>query len=139
FHDAAAAIPTYVTALETALQRARATQPMPMVRISSMEFHPDWHGLVLESNWLQTLTADFVTLAQSPTRTDALRVKDWLHLSLAYEFPSASAAPLERLARELVDIHAPVGWALHLYERFPADVWAQHVRWPLASACLIAR
>src|ERR1700712_3050999 len=87
FHDDADAIPIYVDALDAALRRARPEQPMPALEIGSMELGVEFHGLLLKGQWLQALIADFARTVESPTRRDALRLKDWLHLSLAYAFP----------------------------------------------------
>ncbi|SRR5258706_15812318 len=72
---------------------------------------------------LQALSADFAHSTHSPTRRDALRPKDWLHLSLAYGFPPERHGPLARLARELVDISAPVQWESCFYERHEDGAW----------------
>ena len=87
--------------------------------------------MLLDGPWLKALIADFARSVDSPTRRDALRLKDWLHLSLAYAFPPEQHAPLAALARELVDVTAPVAWELGFYERLEAGVWACHSRWPL--------
>jgi ubiquitin-associated SH3 domain-containing protein len=133
FRDEAASIPIYIAALDSALQSARSCQPFPVMRVLSVDFTPNWHGLQLESDWLKALVADFAVRVDSPTRADALRLKDWLHLSLAYGFAPANAAPLEALARELIDRRTPVRWELRLYEREPGDHWTEHACWPLES------
>lgn len=131
FHDLPESIPIYVEALAAALERARSTQPQPELAILKMELQPQWHGLVLDGPWLKKLTADFASAAASPTRRDALRLKDWLHVSLAYGFPAEQHAALAQFARELVDISAPVGWDLRLYERLPDGAWVCHSSWEL--------
>lgn len=133
FHDDADSIPRYAAALAAALERARPMQPAPAVTITRLELHEHFHGLVLESPWLINLTADFAATADSPTRRDDLRLKDWLHLSLAYAFPPEQHTPLARLAGDLVDISAPVGWELRLYEQLPAGGWNCHAHWRIAD------
>lgn len=81
--------------------------------------------------WLQTLTAEFVARARSRTRQGALRTKDWLHLSLAYEFRPEDSEALATLAREMVDPRADAGWELRLYERHPDRSWMCHASWPV--------
>ena len=131
FHDEPAAVEIYCAALEAALDRARPHQPPVALSILRMELQERFHGLLLDSAWLIALIADFACSVDSPTRQDALRLKDWLHLSLAYAFPPAHHEPLAQLARELVDPHAQVVWELGFYEREVSGAWACHSRWPL--------
>ncbi|HJZ49311.1 MAG TPA: hypothetical protein VKE41_19175 [Roseiflexaceae bacterium] len=131
FHDDLVAIPDYVEALDSALQRARPARPNPVLGIERVELREDFHGLLLGGTWLKALIADFARTVRAPTRRDALRLKDWLHLSLAYAFPSEQDSLLAKLAQELVDITAPVGWELRLYERDAQSAWICHARWQL--------
>ena len=131
FHDDHDTVHTYVDALDAAVRRARPTQPQPALTISELMLDPEFHGLLLSSPWLQTLIADFAHTAHSPTRRDALRLKDWLHLSLAYAFPPHQHAALAALTRDLVDISAPVNWDLRFYERHAHSAWTCHARWQL--------
>ena len=133
FHDAAATIPLYIQALDTVLIGARPTRPTPVIRVTGMLLHKDFHGLALESDWLKQLIVSFVQNAPS-TRQEPLRRKDWLHLSFAYAFPAERAAPLVQAARTLVDPAAAVGWELRLYERLPDATWRCHADWPLSDA-----
>lgn len=131
FHDDRESAATYIEALDAALRRARPTQPHPVLVITEMMLDPKFHGLLLSSPWLQALIADFARAAHSPTRRDELRLKDWLHLSLAYAFPPDHHTRLATLAREIVDMAAPVSWELRFYERHADGGWACHARWPL--------
>lgn len=129
YHDTAESISIYTLALRQALsmahKKARCT-----VRIERMMFEPNFHGLVIESPWLKHMTATFASLAKSTTRADAIRLKDWLHLSLAYEFDAAHATHLKHLAIELVDVSAQVDWEVRLYERHGDDQWRVLAGWP---------
>jgi ubiquitin-associated SH3 domain-containing protein len=128
FHDTVHSIPTYIHALNITLSAA----PCPAaIHLNGVMFEPHFYGLLIESPWLRNLTQAFSYLANSPTRADAIRLKDWLHLSLAYEFQPEQAASLQAMARAMVDIIAPVGWELCLYERFGRDEWRCHASWPL--------
>ena len=131
FHDQPSAIPIYVAALEAALVRAGPTQPKPVLTILGMELRPDFHVLPLDSPWLKGVIADFGRNVDSPTRQDTLRLKDWLHLSLAYEFAADQATTLAKLAEEFVDMSAPVGWDLRFYERHADWSWVCHAEWQL--------
>jgi ubiquitin-associated SH3 domain-containing protein len=131
FHDDPAAVGIYCAALEAALGRARPHQPPVALSILRMELQEQFHGLLLDSPWLKALIADFTRSVDSPTRRDALRLKNWLHLSLAYAFPPQQHEPLAILARELVNPQAPVGWELRFYERAVSGAWICHSSWPL--------
>lgn len=132
FHDLPASIPHYVQRLERALAAARPTQPTPVIAIERLRFDTQFHGFELSSPWLAQLVAAFATAADSPTRVDAIRLKDWLHLSLAYHFPPEQHDALMQIARGTIDPAAPVAWDLRFYERGPDNGWTCHACWPLA-------
>ena len=139
FHDEPTAIRLYVEALgqaHAAWVQSRAAgngkgSTHDGIQIAAMRFQDEFHFLQIESPCLQQITAHFANLADSPTRRDALRLKDWLHLSLAYEFRPEHRARLVQLATQLVDISAPVAWELRFYERRASDEWLQHAAWLL--------
>lgn len=131
FHDDAAAIASYIKALDTALRHARPNQPAQALTIDRMELSQDFHGLLLRGSWLKGVISDFAGAARSPTRQDALRMKDWLHLSLAYGFPPEHHDQLANLARKLIGIDAPVAWDLRFYERHGDGSWTSHAEWLL--------
>ena len=131
FHDHLNAISRYVEALDAALGRARPEQPAHVLTIDSLEIRESFHGLLLSGPWLRALMADFAHNLHAPTRRDALRLKDWLHLSLAYAFPPEQHAALAGLAHELVDITAPVCWELRFYEHHRDGLWTCHAHWQL--------
>lgn len=131
FHDEAAALPTYVAALAAARAAALPTRPLPPLQITELATTGEFHGLLISSPWLEALAADFAARAASPTRRDELRLKRWLHLSLAYGFRAEDGQALGALARATVDPAAPAGWDLRLYERLPGGAWQLHAGWPL--------
>lgn len=126
-------MPLYVQALDRALSQAQRC-PDPVITIQQLTFRPEWHGLELQSDWLRTVIASFATLADSPTRREALRLKDWLHLSLAYEFPSEQFRALIELAQKYINLQASVQWELRFYQRYPDYRWVCHQSWLLDSA-----
>ncbi|MGF1458269.1 MAG: hypothetical protein ACFBSG_04515 [Leptolyngbyaceae cyanobacterium] len=128
FEDARSSIPKYTQSLERSLKRYRRSQPTPPIEVKDMLFRPDWHGLELTSEWLKKLVLDFVCTATSPTRKSPLRPKDWLHLSLAYDFATDQESALKALASELVDPLAAVDWELRFYQRHPDSSWSCHQR-----------
>jgi len=131
FRDELGAISLYLHALTTAYQQALSTRPQPAIIITEMTFQPQWHGLQLQSPWLRQLTAKFATMADSPTRQEALRLKDWLHLSLAYEFTSEQQERLAILAQEIVNPQATVEWELRFYQQHSDGLWTCHQTWQL--------
>ena len=58
----------------------------------------------------------FAQIEASPTRKEDIRLKDWLHLSLAYGFESTSQEKLAVLARETIDLTVDVAWELRFYQ-----------------------
>lgn len=132
FEDTVSSVPLYTRALLRAYNRVLRSQPRPAIVVKGFSFRPDWHGLELEAPWLQRLMVDFACTVASPTRRGPLRLKSWLHLSLAYEFPPEQAKNLSRLALQLVDPAAPVGWELRYYQRGQNRQWTCHQVLPLS-------
>jgi hypothetical protein len=131
FHDEPAAVPRYVAALHAAHGRALARGPAE-ISITDLLLRPDFLAFTFESPWLEALAADFAASVAEPlTRQDAIRVKSWLHLSLAYGFAEQQFQPLKVLAEQHIDRAAPVGWELRFYERQPGDTWICHAIWPI--------
>lgn len=83
--------------------------------------HDGWVGLELTSPGLLALI-DLVVDADVPTADeDALRPKDWLHVSLAYGVDDVG--PYAALAEEMVDPTAAAGWEVGFWERLPDGAW----------------
>jgi hypothetical protein len=94
--------------------------PAGAVEVVGLRSEPNWIGLELRSPWLLDVTTRFEATHRLDPGDDALRPKDWLHLSLAYgvEDLSVYAALVE-----LIDPDAPAGWEIGLWERLPVDRW----------------
>ncbi|MEL6553202.1 MAG: hypothetical protein AAFQ63_07060 [Cyanobacteria bacterium J06621_11] len=133
FRDEVSAVDIYTAALEASLNDYSKHISQPPITIEQVTFNPNWHGLVLNATWLKQLIVSFAKRADSPTRTDALRLKDWLHLSLAYDFKPNQGRHLQQLATQLIDITAPVAWELRVYERREGNQWTCHQQWPLVG------
>lgn len=131
FEDRFAAVPLYTQRLTRSYKRAYPSRTDPIITVEGLTFKADWHGLELQSPWLKHLMVDFACTAVSPTRKSALRPKNWLHLSLAYGFPSEQSDALSKLATSLVDPQAAVAWELCFYERRSPKDWCCHCRLPL--------
>ncbi len=94
-----------------------AAGPVPddSVEVVGLVTKHDWVGLELRSSWLHELTVALAEAHVPSADDDRLRIKDWLHLSLAY-----GVADLDRqaeAARKMVDPEASVGWEVGLWER----------------------
>lgn len=125
FEDQGNAVTNYAQKLERSYKRLKRSQPYPVLDIKQLTCRPDWHGVELESKWLRRLMVDFACTATSPTRSSPLRLKEWLHLSLAYDFSTEQAEDLEILAHD-INLEVPVQWELRLYQRNPDNTWICH-------------
>ena len=98
-------------------------EPADPVRIVGLHRRADWVGLELESPWLQDVTARFVELHRRRATDDALRPKDWLHLSIAYGVDDLRQAG--EAAADL-DLTLPVDWEVGLWQRHDDGGWTRH-------------
>jgi hypothetical protein len=130
FEESVGSVPLYTQGLMRAYKRAVRSQPSPAIEVKGFAFRPDWQGLELVSPWIKQLMVDFVCTTASPTRKESLRLKDWLHLSLAYEFPPSQAKPLSQMATALINPEAAVNWELRYYQRDEGN-WICHLVLPL--------
>ncbi|MEM7802267.1 MAG: hypothetical protein AAF633_23945 [Chloroflexota bacterium] len=126
FKDESSAAAGYASTLQKIVSNSARKKPNPPIKITGLYFSEKFHGLTLESVWLKAVTQNFKNLGNSPTRNEEIRPKDWLHLSLAYNFDIQDHAELERLARTTIDLSAPIGWELRLYERAIDQTWELH-------------
>jgi ubiquitin-associated SH3 domain-containing protein len=131
FHDTEGAIPAYLSAIDRAVNYSRLTMPAPVLKVTGFFFREDFHGLTLSSDWLLGFAAEFAVIAPFATRKDKLRLKHWLHLSLAYQFPESEHQQRMELARRMVIPESPVSWHLRFYQRHPDHRWTCHAQWPL--------
>lgn len=123
FTDKISSIPLYVRALEQAYTKAKNDNLSLKVKIKQLTFSENWHGLELEANGLKQLIANFANSEKSTTRQENLRLKDWLHLSLAYDFNPQSGEKLKDLATEMIDLQKDVNWQLRFYQKDPDWTW----------------
>ncbi|MEB3343525.1 hypothetical protein [Okeania sp.] len=131
FEDELTAIPIYIQALDIAWQNALLIRPIQPIIIVNMELKENFHYLNIESIWLEKMIAKFTNIAKSPTRTNHLRLKNNLHLSLAYKFPSEQQQILAEIAKKNINPQAEVSWELRFYERHPNNSWTCHHSWKL--------
>ena len=93
--------------------------PQDSVNVVRLGDHDGWVGLELDSTWLRDWTASLAEQLQPGPDEDALRLKEWLHLSLAYGVEDLDA--YREAAAELIDTSTEGGWELGLWERRDSD------------------
>lgn len=106
-------------------------------RIVDLALSAPWVGLEIVSPAFERIAAEVAARDQVTPGDDAIRLKDGLHLSLAYgELGDGNdLSSYGELAREVVDVHAKVGWDLAIWERTSRangpPRWTQHgeIRW----------
>lgn len=129
FTDAISSVSFYLEALDRAYNEAKNNNTSLNVEITKLSFNKNWHGLELKANGITQLITNFARLENSPTRQEPLRLKDWLHLSLAYGFKPQDEEQLKHLAIKLVDIQANVNWELRFYQKNPDWTWKCWQSW----------
>ena len=123
FGDNCNSIPFYLEALELAYKNAQYNNLSLDIKIKQLTFNDNWHGLELQADGLKQLIVNFAQIENSPTRTEQLRLKNWLHLSLAYDFDDRDGEKLKSLATELIDLNSKVNWELRFYQKNPDWTW----------------
>jgi len=134
FHDQRRAVSFYAGALQRAVEQATSSQDRIGLRITSLYLMESFHFILLRSDGIKSLVRSFARTAMSPTRTEPLRTKEWLHLSLAYGFSPDHRGTLRRIAREHFGSigSIPVSWEIVLYERAGSGRWIRHAVWSLS-------
>lgn len=130
FTDRASSIPFYLDALEQAYQEVRSSRSLN-VAIEKLIVSKDWHGLELQAEGVKEAIANFARYERSLTRQEPLRLKDWLHLSLAYGFEEQHRSGLQQLAQTAIDLQSEVGWELRFYQKQPDWTWHCLKSWSL--------
>ncbi|HHP7232340.1 MAG TPA: hypothetical protein ACFCUY_15945 [Xenococcaceae cyanobacterium] len=131
FTDELSSISFYLEALERAYLEAKNNNLSLDIKIKKITFNETWHGLELKADNLKQLVNNFARLENSPTRQEKLRLKDWLHLSLAYDFNFEYGEKLQDLATEIIDLKAEVNWELRFYQKNPDWTWKCWRSWYL--------
>ena len=95
------------------------------VRIVQLLQTDEWIGLELSSPWLEDLTRRFADVHAVKPGEDALRPKDWLHLSLAYGVDDLT--PYRSLTDRCGLTSTLTGsWEVALWERHSFSRWHRH-------------
>ncbi|WP_019509430.1 hypothetical protein [Pleurocapsa sp. PCC 7319] len=107
----------YIEALNQTYIEAKYQNLSLDIEIIKLTFNEKWHGLELQANGLKQLIRNFTLLTNYSNRLEQLRLKDWLHLSLAYDFDPEDSNKLQNLATEIIDLKADVSWELRFYQK----------------------
>ncbi len=125
-------ISIYIQALDRAYAEAKNTNLSLNVKIKRLAFNKNWHGLELQADSLKMLITNFSQAKNLLNYQEKLRLKDWLHLSLAYDFNSEHEAVLKKTAMVMIDIKANVNWELRFYQKNPDWSWKCLQSWQLS-------
>lgn len=131
FTDELSSVPFYLEALDKAYTEAKSNETSLDITITKLTFNKNWHGLELQADGIKQLIANFALLEKSLTRQEQLRLKDWLHLSLAYGFNLQDSEQLKHLATELIKIQTDVNWELRFYQKNPDRTWKCWQSWSI--------
>jgi ubiquitin-associated SH3 domain-containing protein len=96
-----------------------------------MMFKPNWHGLELKASGLKNLIAHFVEIMNSQPIEEKIRLKEWLHLSFAYNFQPQHHDTLKTLAEKMINPQALTQWELRFYHKYPDWTWTCLQSWLL--------
>ncbi|MEM7141845.1 MAG: 2'-5' RNA ligase family protein [Actinomycetota bacterium] len=94
--------------------------PATAVTVDRLRVSDEWVGLEISSPWLLDVTERFLAGHVLAAGDDALRPKDWLHLSIAYGEGDLTTAAA--LCADL-DPDLPSGWRVGLWERRQDGSW----------------
>ncbi|MGF1587659.1 MAG: hypothetical protein ACFCU7_00175 [Pleurocapsa sp.] len=130
FTDALSSVTHSIQVLERAYIKAKNNLSLD-VKIQQLTFKENWHGLELQADGVKQLISNFAQLENSVTRQEKLRLKDWLHLSLAYGFSSETNDDLRNLATETINLKADVNWQLRFYQKNSDWSWECLKSWNL--------
>jgi ubiquitin-associated SH3 domain-containing protein len=98
--------------------------PDDAVDIVGLTADERWVGLELRSTWLADLAATAAARHQEGPGDDPIRLKDWLHLSLAYGLDDLTTHAA--LALDSIDPTLDAGWEVALWERHRDGAWTRH-------------
>jgi ubiquitin-associated SH3 domain-containing protein len=101
------------------------------IKIVQMMFKPNWHGLELKASGLKNLIAHFVEIMNSQPIEEKIRLKEWLHLSFAYNFQPQHHDTLKTLAEKMINPQALTQWELRFYHKYPDWTWTCLQSWLL--------
>ncbi len=86
----------------------------------------------MQADSLKVLMTNFAQTKTLLNYQEKLRLKNWLHLSLAYDFNPEDEAELKKLAMVMVNLKANVNWELRFYQKNLDWSWKCLQSWQLS-------
>ncbi len=123
-------ISVYIKALDKAYIEAKNNLDLD-IKIKQLTFNENWHGLELKAENIKTLIVNFFQNKTINNYQEKLRLKDWLHLSLAYNFNPEYESELKQLALEIIDLKSDANWELRFYQKNPDWSWKCLQSWTI--------
>lgn len=105
--------------------------PSEAVEVVGLIARPDWVGLEIESPWLRAIAERFAASDTPEPADDPIRLKSWLHLSLAYGVDDLASN--ERFARRMVDPGSQADWEVALWELGTDNTWHRLTKAPVVK------
>ena len=99
------------------------------IKIVQMMFKPKWHGLELKAPGLKHLIANFAEIMHGQPIEEKIRLKEWLHVSFAYQFQPEHHDTLKKLAEKMINPKASTQWELRFYQKHPDWTWTCLQSW----------
>lgn len=135
FHDEPTSSRFYIEILQSLLTHHRGlgdgNRSNFSMGVDELRLSGTWFGLELSCPNLVALIDSFAASDRTPTRADDIRVKTWLHLSIAYGFGEQHGDALAELARRTINPTVPATWNIALWERTVGNQWQCHWSEPL--------
>lgn len=103
-----------------------ATLPASAVQVVRLHAGPEWVGLELAAPAFVAATQRFADLHVAGPDDDPIRVKDWMHLSLAYGGVDDLAPWIESALERFDPVPLAEAWELALWQRRPDGTWTRH-------------
>jgi hypothetical protein len=129
FHDSSESLPLYLKTMDTALSRLWEVRPDPIATVQGLLLKSDFHGLRISAPWLKEVIAVFTQEIRLLSLPGTIRVKNHLHLSLAYNFQPDENDQLKSLATQTVGPDSQVNWELRFYQHNADQSWICHRKW----------
>lgn len=119
--------PSSVERVAAEVSASIAATPASAVVVRSLLGRDDWIGLEIESEWFLGVAQAFASRHVVQPGDDPIRLKTWLHLSLAYGDQPQGHKTEDYLehAKAAINPDAPATWSIGLWERIGRE-WIEH-------------
>ncbi|MEL7035914.1 MAG: hypothetical protein AAFO04_09900 [Cyanobacteria bacterium J06592_8] len=127
-------IPDYLNTLNRVYHQTQSSSTQikyTQIKIVKILFKPNWHGIELEALGLKHLMAKFAEIMHQQPIEENIRLKDWLHVSFAYQFNPQNHEGLKKLAEKMINPPVQTQWELRFYQKYPDWTWTCLQSWAL--------